>query len=94
MIIIQVNTTFQGRVAIRNKYLKEAERTGEGIMISLGDEYMIMPNYKIPALRVAMSPFPVKDRYSKDKHYLIYFNWRPTGGQRRLFTLEGGGSGR
>ena len=43
MIPINVSTTFQGRVAIRDKYIKEAERTNQGIMISIGNEYMIMP---------------------------------------------------
>lgn len=88
MIPVKVNTTFQGRVAIRDKYIKEAEETNQGIMIGMGDEYMIMPCWKIPNLIKARSPYPVKDRFSRDSHYLIYFDWRPTGGQRRLFTLE------
>lgn len=89
MILVNVATTFQGRVAIRDKYIKEAEETGQGIMISLDNEYMIMPCWKIPNLIKARSPYPVKDRYSKDSHYLIYFDWVPTGGQRRLFILAG-----
>ena len=50
---------------------------------------MIMPSYKIPTLIKARSPYPIRDRYSKGSHYLIYFDWKPTGAQRRLFSLEG-----
>lgn len=94
MIIVTVKSSYQGRVALRDKYIKEAERTGEGIMISFGNEYMEMPAWKIPMLIKARSPLSFKDRFSRERHYLVYFDWIPTGKQRRLFTLAGVGNER
>ena len=83
MIKVKVNTIWQGQVAIRDKYLKQAQEKMEDILIIHGQEQMVIRwvqahNYK------AISEKPVKDKYSKEKHYLLYYDWKPTARQESL----------
>lgn len=81
---IKVKTLFQGQIAIRDKYIKKAERTGEDILIFHDNQVMEIQNKDIRPKALARSRFQVRDKYSKESHYLFYYKWLPTKGQKTL----------
>ena len=83
MIKVKVNTIFQGQVAIRDKYLKQAEATGQDILITHDKDQMLIRFTEVHKYK-ARSLHPVKDRYSKEKHLLVYYDWEPTSVQVRF----------
>ena len=85
MINLKVKSIWQGKKGIRDKYVNQALKTGQDICISDDIDTMIIPYQNIQSLIVSKSDFPVKDKYSKESHYLIYFKWKPTILQQSLF---------
>lgn len=80
MIEVTVNTTWQGKVAIRGQYIQEAIQSQQDIMIYHDHGSMRIPNYKLYDLLVAKSEKKVLDRFRKLKpDFLYYFNWNPDG---------------
>lgn len=77
MIEVRVNTIWQGKVGIRDRYIKEAQETEQGLTIVHREERMAIPFHQLKELIVGKSERPFTDRYGKDPHYLIYFNWKP-----------------
>ena len=78
MIEVTVNTTWQGRVAIRGQYIQEAIKTGQDIMIYHNHGSMKIFRYKLYDLLVAKSGKKVQDKFRKFKpDFLYYFNWNP-----------------
>lgn len=78
MVKIKVKSTWQGKIAIRSKYLLEAEKNGEGIIIEHNGQQMVIPANEIRSRVAGVSEKPVGDRFgSKEKHYLIYFEFKP-----------------
>ena len=77
MIKINVKTVWLNKVGIRDKFVREAESKGEGITIQHGDAQMVIPASEIRYKTVGRSVEPFFDKFSNEKHYLIYFEWRP-----------------
>lgn len=81
---IAVNTVWQGLVGVRDKYIKEAQNTGEALTILHNREAMTIPSRDILSRIYATSDKPFTDRYGQDPHYLIYFRWVPDAKQAQL----------
>jgi hypothetical protein len=77
MIRVEVKTIWQGKVAVRDKYVDMALDNREGLIIVHSDDVMVIPFHGIQDRISGRSELPVKDRFSRDKHFLIYFNWQP-----------------
>jgi len=52
---------------------------------------MTLPAEEIEARIVARSEKPFPDKFGREKHYLIYFDWRPETRQGCLWGGEGNG---
>ena len=85
MITVKVKTSWQSKVAIRDRYIEEAERNKEGITILHNDSRMIIPYDELQGRIVARSDQPVIDKFSGQSHYLVYLKWQPTEAQVALF---------
>jgi len=77
MVKIQVKSIWQGKIALRDKYFKEAEANGEGITIEYNGERMTLSTKEIRTRMTGVSERPVFDKFSNSKHYLCYYDWRP-----------------
>lgn len=78
MIEITVNTTWQGKVAVRGQYIQEATKSQQDILIYHDHGSMRIPNHKLYDMLAAKSESKVLDRYRKQEpDYLYYFNWVP-----------------
>jgi len=84
MITIIVKTEYQGMIAIRDKYIKEAINAGEDLVIHHDGESMRIPCAKINDRIFTTSDKPFTNRYERDSHYLIYFPWVPDAKQGRM----------
>ena len=84
MIEVKVKTVWQGKVALREKYVHQALETGKGIRISVGDAYMHIPGDEVKKRIVAKSEESFYDKFSKERHFLIYFDWKPVKQQTLL----------
>lgn len=78
MIKIKVKTTWQGMVGIRDKYLKQAIRDKDGLVISVNGEEMIVDHNEIKTRIKSKSEKPFFDRFSNESHWLYYYDWKPT----------------
>lgn len=77
MIEVKVKTIWQGKVALREKYVHQALDTGQGLRIKQGDAFMDIQNDKIKESIAARSEESFYDKFSKERHFLVYFNWKP-----------------
>lgn len=78
MINLKVKSVWQGKVALRDKYIDKAILTNSDIMVECGAEYMKIPYKKIKKLEVkTKAPVYVKDKFEGRIHKLIYFDWKP-----------------
>jgi hypothetical protein len=84
MVKVDVRTIWMGKVAIRDKYVDEALDMGEGIVIAHGDDFMEIPANEIKRKIIGRSELPVKDKFSRAKHFLIYFKWEASAKQAVL----------
>ena len=89
MINLKIKSIWQGKVGIRDKYVNQALKGQHDICLTKGNDIMILPYADIQGLIVGKSEFPMRDRYSRESHYLIYFNWKPTTIQKKLFSKVG-----
>lgn len=85
MIKCRVKSQFQGKVAIRDKYLMRALKYQDGLEIFFNNEVMSIPHQEIKKKIAGWSKKTVKDIYGKAKHHLVYFYWKPTTVQKELF---------
>ena len=85
MIKIKIKSIWMGQVGIRDKYIAQAREGKEDICITKGNDFMVIPFFNLDEAIIGKSEFPFKDKYSKESHYLIYFNWRPITLQKKLF---------
>lgn len=72
---VKVKSVWQGRVGIRDKYLVRASK--EGMEVSCNNASMSLTPEEVMKKIVAKSERPFYDKFSKDYHYLIYYNWVP-----------------
>jgi|TARA_Y100000034_G_scaffold96073_1_gene116899 hypothetical protein len=81
---VRVETLFHGKVAVRDKFIKACKATGEPLVILHGHDEMYIPNSEIDQTITGKSKQPVKDQFSKDWHYLVYFSWKPMAIQKAM----------
>jgi len=85
MVEVVVKTQWQGKVAIRGRYIQQALRSYEGIKIIHNGSSMTIPNKEIYSLIVAKSEQKLRDTFRKyPPDYLYYFNWKPNQKQEQL----------
>lgn len=84
MIKLEVKSIWQGKVAIRQKYLEQAYKNKKGLEIHHAGSIMLIPFDKIKDSVVAKSEKSVYDKFKGEYHWLIYFNWKPTILQKQL----------
>lgn len=85
MITIKIKTIWQGKIGIREKYIKQALESKQDLNFQKGNDYMVVPFKEIDKMMVGKSEHPVEDKFSNEFHYLCYFDWRPTTKQANLF---------
>jgi len=73
---LEVKTLYNNQVAIRDKYIKRSKEKKEDIYISCNGQIMRIP-YKEVSKRITGETGPFEDKFSSQKHYLIYFDWKP-----------------
>lgn len=83
MIEVKVKTIWQGQVGVAEKYLDEAKKTNQSLVISHGDSLMEIPHQDL-AGRVAGYSEWFSDRWGRGKYRLVYFDWKPTERQASL----------
>lgn len=76
MIEIKVKKSWQGMVAIRDKYLNQAKQEHKSILIQCEGGEMIIA-YEDLDKYVMMSDKPVIDYFTNTGHYLVYYKWTP-----------------
>lgn len=78
---------YLGRVAVRDKFVNEAIKHGVPLRIKHDNTFMIVHAKDIKERVVGKSDHTVPDQFSADRHYLIYFVWRPSErfAQRSMF---------
>ena len=74
-----------GKIAVRDKYVVRSQEQKEDFLIKHNENMMKIPYNKIEELMVGKSEFPIEDKFSNKKHYLIYFQWNPSIRQQVLF---------
>lgn len=84
MITIIVKTFFQGKVAMHEKYLKQAKAEKKGFQfvhyLRDGDvmkqQVMIIPHEQIETAIAYKNGFH-KEKFGTGTYYLIYYKWNP-----------------
>jgi hypothetical protein len=76
MINLDVKTTWNGQVAIRDKYVIQAKNEKKDICITCGGRRMTIGYKDIDKKTTGMSK-PMEDRFSNHTHRLVYFVWKP-----------------
>jgi len=85
MLKIKVNSTWQGKVALRDKYIRRAEAEREDFLIECGGEKMFIPNKEIKKSIAGISNREFVDKFGGDPHRLYYFKWKPMTAQSQMF---------
>jgi len=85
MLEIKIRTIWQGKIGVREKYIKQSVDTQQDLIFVKGNDYMIIPWDKIDEYIVGKSEQPVIDKFSNETHFLIYFKWCPTTKNLTLF---------
>ena len=75
MINLKVKTLWQGKIAIRDKYVEKAKETNQDISVEFLGKKMTIPVNEINNLIVGRSA-PQTDYFSNASHKLIYFKWK------------------
>lgn len=76
MIRIHVDTLWLGKVGIRDKYIDEANKKNEGIVVVHKGKEMTVPFEKLKMKILFKSGQKFKDKFSNNSHYLYYMNWK------------------
>jgi hypothetical protein len=85
MVTVEVKNKWQGFVAVREQFLKQAIKEGVALEIIHDNGRMVIPPEDIPKRIVRKSEYPMRDRFNKQPPgYLYYFDWKPTEAQRSL----------
>jgi len=79
---------YLGRVVIRDKFVKEALKHRVPLRILHDNNSMVIQPDDIEFLQKGKSAKPVADQFSSDKHYLIYFVWRPSEKYKQISMLK------
>jgi len=84
MIKLNVRTIWQGKIGIREKYIRLADEKKEGLEIWHEGSLMEIPFDKIKEKIVTRSERPVLDKFKGEWHYLLYFEWKLSVNQTKL----------
>lgn len=84
MIKVKVNSIWQGKVALREKYVQEAYEKRTGLEIHHNGSVMVIPYLNIQKRIVGRSDQPVHDKFGGGFHWLFYFDWKPNINQKKL----------
>jgi len=85
MIICKVDTIWQGKVAIRNKYVNECQEKGEMLRIVHDKGQMTIEPRLIHRRIIGYSEGLYDDKFgSGERHRLVYFRWTPDAQQGSL----------
>lgn len=76
MINLTVETIYQGKVAIRDKYVAEAMEKNEAIKIIVKGKYMVVPAEEVSHY-LFKSKVPFFDKITGGAHFLCYYAWKP-----------------
>lgn len=74
-----------GKIGIRDKYIIKSQQEKQDLLVKHNESMMEIPYDKIQELIIGKSEFPIEDKFSNEKHYLIYFEWNPSIKQTVLF---------
>ncbi len=85
MVEVRVNKPWHGMIAIRDKYYMEALKESRGLVIKCEGNSMLIPSNNVKGMVKSISKQYFKDRYSNERHRLIYFDWKPSSIQKKLF---------
>jgi len=80
---------YHHRAGIRDKYVKRALKEKKDLEISYNGETMLIPYQEIGKKIVGKSKQPFPDKFSDEKHFLLYFHWQPLNQQKSLFNVRG-----
>jgi len=83
MVKVKVNTIWQGKVGLRDKYVRQVMDFEADLEISKGSEIMVIP-YKNVEKSIVGKSKPMVDKFSNEFHTLCYFDWKPTIVQQQL----------
>ena len=79
MIEISVKTLWQGKVGIREQFVKEALRLKQGLLVRHGKDFMAIPAVRVKEMIDSKSETRFTDYFGIRKpEYLVYYVWRPT----------------
>jgi len=81
---IRINTIWQGKVGIREKQVLKALENKQDLLFVRRGEKMLIPYQFITNRIVGKSKESFLDRFSNERHYLMYFDWKPTIIQKSL----------
>ena len=76
MINLKVKTQWEGKVAIRDKFIQQAKEKNEDILIEHAGNIMLIPVDKIDEVALPYRE-KVRDKFSLEYHELVYFYWKP-----------------
>ena len=87
-IKIKVNKPWVGRVAVRDRYVNQANLENRGLEIHCGNNTMTIPAEKVNDLIVAKSKVDFFDKFSNQRHFLFYYDWKPEVVKEDELTIE------
>lgn len=79
MVEIRIKTLWQGKVGVREQFVKEALQLKQGLLIRHGKDSMAIPADKVKEMIDGKSGMRFMDQFGlKKPEYLIYYVWKPT----------------
>jgi len=86
MVRVKVKTVWQGKVAVRDRYVAECREKEQDLVIDHNGGSMRIPWHKIDKKTDGVSREIHRDRYGKTTggHRLVYFLWKPTVEQGKM----------
>lgn len=88
MISIKVKRPWLNRVGVRDRYVNQANLEQRGLKITCAGKTMIIPADKVNELIVAKSKMDFFDRFSNQRHFLYYYDWKPEMVESKSLTVE------
>lgn len=84
---IRIETIWQKKVGIPEKYYKKALKKKEEIEFLVGDDIMKIPYIELKARNVGKSGM-LKDKWGGEDYRLIYFNFKPMTEDEKLMEFS------
>lgn len=85
MVVVKVKTVWNGRVAVRGRYIRQCLQEESDLTIWHNGDAMVIPFNELFTKRTGMSAEKFGDDFGKfDPDHLHYFKWKPTAVQDRM----------